>query len=82
MKASNIFAYAELSKFSADDEQHCPQSDLDEMRYKHKRYRQRGDCEIDNGACTCVPSFSLIANEIHRRGHSERMDENRTCDCA
>jgi hypothetical protein len=29
-----------------------------------------------------VPSFPLIAKEVYRRDHSERMDENRTYDCA
>jgi hypothetical protein len=52
------------------------------MRYERERYRQRDDCQIDHGACTCAPAFPLIAKEIHRRGQSERMDDNRTCDCA
>ena len=28
-----------------------------------------------------MPEFILIANEVYRRGQSERMDENRRCDC-
>src|SRR5215469_2966072 len=51
------------------------------MRHERKRYHQRDDCKIDQGACACAPAISLIAKEVYRRSQSERMDENRTYDC-
>jgi hypothetical protein len=29
-----------------------------------------------------APAFPLVAKEVYRRDNSERMDENRTSDCA
>src|ERR1700744_3682582 len=69
-------------KFSAGDEQHRPQGDLDQVCHERECYRQRDDCKIDQGACAGAPESHLMAKEVYRRSQSERMDKNRTCGCA
>jgi hypothetical protein len=52
------------------------------MRHERKRYHQRNDCKIDQGASACAPELPLMAKEVYRCDQSEGMDENRAYDGA
>jgi hypothetical protein len=70
----------EVLKLATQDEQDGPQTDLSQMCDKRHRYRQCDDCKIVQGVCAQASAPFLIAKEIHRRGQSDYMDENRTFD--
>src|SRR5271170_6259182 len=73
-----IIGSSKAFEFSADFKQNRPQGDFYQVRREGEGYRQYNNCKIHNQGQAGPAMFTFVTEEVHRRAHSQRMDE----DCA